>query len=100
VPNPSTVEIRRGSADIEQVMRDLMSLTKLNFSAAVTVVSHSQTTMTRQSALRSKPRRCERSGVVSSNGGSIHACCTRTKAAVTGLIGARIDFRRSGPSLR
>jgi hypothetical protein len=33
VPNPLTVEIRRGSADIEQVMRDVMSL-KLNFNAA------------------------------------------------------------------
>lgn len=34
VPNPLTVDIRRGSANIEQVMRDLMSLTKLNFNAA------------------------------------------------------------------
>ena len=34
VPNPLTVEIRRGDADIEQVMRDVMSLTKLNFNAA------------------------------------------------------------------
>jgi hypothetical protein len=34
VPNPLTVEIRRGSADIEQVMRDVMSLTKLNFNGA------------------------------------------------------------------
>lgn len=34
MPNPLTVEIRRGSADIEQVMRDVMSLTKLNFNGA------------------------------------------------------------------
>lgn len=34
VPNPLTVEIRQGTADIEQVMRDVMSLTKLNFNAA------------------------------------------------------------------
>jgi hypothetical protein len=34
VPNPLTVEIRRGSADIEQVMRDVTSLTKLNFNGA------------------------------------------------------------------
>jgi hypothetical protein len=34
VPNPLTVEIRRGTADIEQVMRDVMSLTKLNFNGA------------------------------------------------------------------
>lgn len=34
VPNPLAVEIRRGAADIEQVMRDVMSLTKLNFNAA------------------------------------------------------------------
>ncbi|WP_315777781.1 MULTISPECIES: hypothetical protein [unclassified Bradyrhizobium] len=34
VPNPLSVQIRRGAADIEQVMRDVMSLTKLNFNAA------------------------------------------------------------------
>lgn len=34
MPNPLTVEIRRGTADIEQVMRDVMSLTKLNFNGA------------------------------------------------------------------
>ncbi len=34
VPNPLTVEIRQGAADIEQVMKDVMSLTKLNFNAA------------------------------------------------------------------
>jgi hypothetical protein len=33
VPNPLTVEIRQGTADIEQVMKDVMSLTKLNFNA-------------------------------------------------------------------
>lgn len=34
VPNPLRVEIRQGKADIEQVMKDVMSLTKLNFNAA------------------------------------------------------------------
>jgi hypothetical protein len=34
VPNPLTVEIRQGAADIEQVMRDVMALTKLNFNGA------------------------------------------------------------------
>jgi hypothetical protein len=34
VPNPLTIEIRQGSADIEQVMKDVMSLTKLNFNGA------------------------------------------------------------------
>ena len=34
VPNPLTVEIRQGTADIEKVMKDVMSLTKLNFNAA------------------------------------------------------------------
>jgi hypothetical protein len=34
VPNPLTVEIRQGAADIEQVMKDVMSLTKLNFNGA------------------------------------------------------------------
>jgi hypothetical protein len=34
VPNPLTVEVRRGTADIEQVIRDVMSLTKLNFNGA------------------------------------------------------------------
>jgi hypothetical protein len=34
VPNPLTVEIRQGSADIEQVMKDVMSLIKLNFNGA------------------------------------------------------------------
>jgi hypothetical protein len=34
VPNPLTVEIRQGTAEIEQVMKDVMSLTKLNFNAA------------------------------------------------------------------
>jgi hypothetical protein len=36
VPNPLTVEIRQGEAEIEQVMKDLMSLTKLNFNAGNT----------------------------------------------------------------
>ena len=34
VPNPLTVQIRQGTADIEQVLKDVMSLTKLNFNAA------------------------------------------------------------------
>ncbi len=34
VPNPLTVEIRQGTADIERVINDVMSLTKLNFNAA------------------------------------------------------------------
>jgi hypothetical protein len=34
VPNPLTIEIRQGSAEIEQVMKDVMSLTKLNFNGA------------------------------------------------------------------
>lgn len=34
VPNPLTVDIARGDADIEQVLSDLMALTKLNFNNA------------------------------------------------------------------
>jgi hypothetical protein len=34
-----TVEIRQGEADIEQVMKDVMSLTKLNFNAADTATA-------------------------------------------------------------
>lgn len=34
VPNPVTVEIVRGTGDIETVLGDLMSLTKLNFNSA------------------------------------------------------------------
>lgn len=34
VPNPLTVDIVRGDADIEQVLSDLMALTKLNFNNA------------------------------------------------------------------
>jgi hypothetical protein len=34
VPNPLTIEIRQGAADIEQVMKDVMALTKLNFNGA------------------------------------------------------------------
>ena len=34
VPNPLTVDIVRGDADIEQVLADLMALTKLNFNNA------------------------------------------------------------------
>ena len=34
VPNPLTVDIMKGDADIEQVLSDLMALTKLNFNSA------------------------------------------------------------------
>jgi hypothetical protein len=34
VPNPITVEIVRGTGDIDTVLEDLMSLTKLNFNSA------------------------------------------------------------------
>jgi hypothetical protein len=34
VPNPLTIDIVRGEADIEQVLSDLMALTKLNFNNA------------------------------------------------------------------
>jgi hypothetical protein len=34
VPNPLTVDIVKGDADIEQVLSDLMALTKLNFNSA------------------------------------------------------------------
>jgi hypothetical protein len=33
VPNPLTVDIVKGDADIEQVLSDLMALTKLNFNS-------------------------------------------------------------------
>jgi hypothetical protein len=35
VPNPLTVEIVDGSAKIEQVMRDVLALTKLNYNACI-----------------------------------------------------------------
>ena len=35
VPNPTTVDIVRGSADLETVLADLMALTKLNFNSAI-----------------------------------------------------------------
>ncbi len=35
VPNPVTVDIVKGEADIETVLADLMALTKLNFNSAV-----------------------------------------------------------------
>jgi hypothetical protein len=35
VPNPLTVDIVKGDADIETVLSDLMALTKLNFNSAV-----------------------------------------------------------------
>ena len=35
VPSPLTVEIARGSADIEQVMADVLGLTKLNYNACI-----------------------------------------------------------------
>lgn len=34
VPNPLTIEIRQGDADIEQVLRDVLALTKVNFNNA------------------------------------------------------------------
>jgi hypothetical protein len=34
VPNPLTVDVVKGNADIEQVLADLMALTKLNFNSA------------------------------------------------------------------
>jgi hypothetical protein len=34
VPNPITVDIVRGDADLEVVLADLMGLTKLNFNSA------------------------------------------------------------------
>ena len=34
VPNPITVDIVKGGADIRQVLKDLMALTKLNFNNA------------------------------------------------------------------
>jgi hypothetical protein len=34
VPNPITVDIVKGEADIEQVLADLQALTKLNFNSA------------------------------------------------------------------
>jgi hypothetical protein len=35
VPNPLSVEICRGYADLEQVMKDIMGLTKVNFNACI-----------------------------------------------------------------
>lgn len=35
VPNPLSIEISRGLADIEQVMADVLSLTKLNYNACI-----------------------------------------------------------------
>jgi hypothetical protein len=35
VPNPLLIEIHRGEADIEQVMVDVMGLTKINFNACI-----------------------------------------------------------------
>ena len=35
VPNPITVDIVRGNADLETVLADLMALTKLNFNSAI-----------------------------------------------------------------
>ena len=35
VPNPLLVEISRGEADIHQVLKDVMSLTKVNFNACI-----------------------------------------------------------------
>ena len=35
VPNPLSIEISRGVADIEQVMADVLALTKLNYNACI-----------------------------------------------------------------
>lgn len=35
VPSPLTIEIARGNADIEQVMADVLGLTKLNYNACI-----------------------------------------------------------------
>jgi len=35
VPNPLSIEICRGEADLKQVMRDIMGLTKVNFNACI-----------------------------------------------------------------
>ena len=35
VPNPLTIDIIKGDADIEMVLSDIMALTKLNFNSAV-----------------------------------------------------------------
>lgn len=35
VPNPLSIEICRGVADIEQVMADVLALTKLNYNACI-----------------------------------------------------------------
>lgn len=35
VPNPIFIEINKGEADIQQVLRDIMTLTKLNYNACI-----------------------------------------------------------------
>jgi hypothetical protein len=35
IPNPIVVEITRGSADIEQVCKDVLALTKLNYNTCI-----------------------------------------------------------------
>ena len=35
VPNPIYVEINKGTADITQVLKDIMGLTKLNYNACI-----------------------------------------------------------------
>jgi hypothetical protein len=35
VPNPLVVEIARGNADLEQVLADVLALTKLNYNACI-----------------------------------------------------------------
>ena len=35
VPNPIFIEINKGNADIEQVLKDIMALTKLNYNACI-----------------------------------------------------------------
>lgn len=35
VPNPLFIEINKGEADINQVLKDIMALTKLNYNACI-----------------------------------------------------------------
>ena len=35
VPNPIFIEINKGEADIQQVLKDILALTKLNYNACI-----------------------------------------------------------------
>jgi len=35
VPNPIFIDVNKGEADIEQVLRDILALTKLNYNACI-----------------------------------------------------------------